>query len=460
MESPRRKLFGWAEEPTGALDASPPLGTIPLTRSVLASDEIARYEAASKIVRGRLMEIVDLLAASGAEPAAGSRQRVREAVVGLLDAAPDVLLNKADRERLIMEIVADVDGYGPIEPLLADEGITEIMVNTHKMVYVEKGGQTYETDIRFRDEEALLRVSRKMAEGVGRRVDALSPTCDARLPDGSRINIIVPPIAVDGTHLTIRKFRREKFTFSDLVALGSLTPEAAEVLRIIGRCPLNVLISGGTGSGKTTLLNCLTGAIDPRERIITCEDTAELQLQQRHVVRLETRPASSEGTAAVSMRDIVRNALRMKPNRIIVGEVRGAEALDLMQAMGTGHAGSMGTIHANNPRGALGRLETCIRENISLLSTPSVNIQKSISDNLNIIIQTHQLSSGKRIVTHISELRGMDGGQILISDIFLFDYRAQELKLVQATKPGFLREAEQVGEGAQLMQAFQRAGGL
>ncbi len=460
MESPRRRLFGWADEPSSPPGALPNLGTIAVTRSVPTSDEKARYEAASKIVRGRLMEIVDLLAASSAEPAGGGRQRIREAVVGILDAAPDVLLNKADRERLIVEIVADVDGYGPLEPLLADDGITEIMVNTHKMVYVEKGGQTYETDIRFRDEEALLRVSRKMAEGVGRRVDAFSPTCDARLPDGSRINIIVPPIAVDGTHLTIRKFRRERLTFSDLVALGTVTLEAAEVLRIIGKCPLNVLISGGTGAGKTTLLNCLTGAIDPRERIITCEDTAELQLQQRHVVRLETRPASSEGTAAVSMRDIVRNALRMKPNRIIVGEVRGAEALDLMQAMSTGHAGSMGTIHANNPRGALGRLETCIRENISLHSTPSINIQKSISDTVNIVIQAQQINNGKRVVTHIAELRGMDGGQILISDIFLYDYKAQKLKLVQATKPGFLREAEQVGEGEQLMQAFQHAGGL
>ena len=456
MDTPRRRLFGWAEAP-----ASPGAELVPSVSVLPASDELTRYDAACEIVRGRLMEMVDLLAPNSTEPPGGTnRRRIREAVVEILDTAPEIVLSKADRERMIVEIVADVDGYGPLEPLLADDAISEIMVNTHKLIYVEKRGQTYQTDIRFRDEAALLRVSRKMAEGVGRRVDAFSPTCDARLPDGSRINIIVPPIAVDGTHLTIRKFRRETFTFGDLVALGSLTAEAAEVLRIIGKCPLNILISGGTGAGKTTLLNCMTGAIDARERIITCEDTAELQLQQRHVVRLETRPASSEGTAAVSMRDILRNALRMKPNRIIVGEVRGAEALDLVQAMSTGHAGSMGTIHANNPRGALGRLETCIRENISQQSTPSANIQKSITDAVNIVIQAQQLSSGKRVITHITEVRGIEGGQILLSDIFAYEHRAGRLKLVQASKPGFLRDAEQIGEGERLMQVFQHAGTL
>ncbi|OYX10687.1 MAG: hypothetical protein B7Z15_13350 [Rhizobiales bacterium 32-66-8] len=457
MESPRRRLFGWADEPANATIDPAFTSQAPAAPPI---DEPTRYDAACEIVRGRLMEMVDLLATNSTEPPGTNRRRIRDAVAGILETAPEIVLSKADRERLIVEIVADVDGYGPLEPLLADDAISEIMVNTHKLIYVEKRGQTYQTDLRFRDEEALLRVSRKMAEGVGRRVDAFSPTCDARLLDGSRINIIVPPIAVDGTHLTIRKFRREKFTFSELVALGSLSFEAAEVLRIIGKCPLNVLISGGTGAGKTTLLNCMTGAIDARERIITCEDTAELQLQQRHVVRLETRPASSEGTAAVSMRDILRNALRMKPNRIIVGEVRGAEALDLVQAMSTGHAGSMGTIHANNPRGALGRLETCIRENQSQQSTPSANIQKSITDAVNIVIQAQQLSTGKRVITHITEVRGIEGSQILLSDIFLYDHRIGKLKLVQATQPAFLRDAEQIGEGERLMQAFQQAGGL
>ncbi|TCT07512.1 CpaF family protein [Aquabacter spiritensis] len=456
MEHPRRRLFGWGADAVDPL----PRSSVPFLPVAPAppADERLRYDAACEKVRGHLMEMVDFLATAKVERPGEARQRIRDAILGILTTDGGIILTRAERDRLLVEMVAEMDGYGPLEPLLADDEISEIMVNSHRTVYIEKRGQTYETDIQFRDEEALLRVCRKMAEGVGRRVDSFTPTCDARLPDGSRINIVVPPIALDGTHLTIRKFRREKLRMPDLVALGSVTPEAAEVLRIIGKCPLNVLISGGTGSGKTTLLNCVTGSIDPRERIITCEDTAELQLQQRHVVRLETRPASAEGTAEITMRDILRNALRMKPNRIIVGEVRGAEALDLVQAMSTGHAGSMGTIHANNPRGALGRLETCIRENASQQATPSINIQKAIADSLDIIIQTQQLPSGRRVVTHISEVLGLDGGQTLLSDIFVYDFKDQKLKVNLATKPAFFAHAERIGEEARLVQALHPAG--
>ncbi|MEW6123206.1 MAG: CpaF family protein [Pseudomonadota bacterium] len=455
MDTPRRRLFAFDPDPpaTPGADARPSAPRAPVPAAE------ARHDAAYERVCTRLMDMVDLVATGAEGRPLGTRGRIREAVAGILDTDPTLILNAAERERLMEDVVADVGGYGPIEPLLADESITEIMVNTHRAVFVERRGRIYRTDVRFRSEEALLRVCRKMAEGIGRRVDPFTPTCDARLPDGSRINIIVPPIAVDGTHLTIRKFRRETLTLDDLVALGTVTEEAAEVLRIIGRAPLNVLISGGTGSGKTTLLNCISSSIDPAERIITCEDTAELQLQQAHVVRLETRPASAEGTAAVTMRDVLRNALRMKPNRVIVGEVRGAEALDLVQAMNIGHAGSMGTIHANDPRGALSRLETCIRENPSQQATPSAHIQRSIADCLHIVVQTQQLHGGRRVITHVCEVAGMAGDRIVLSDLFAFDFRRGRLAIVPGARAGFLPQAEQVGEGEALLAALRRAGG-
>ncbi|MEW6256579.1 MAG: CpaF family protein [Pseudomonadota bacterium] len=455
MDAPRRRLF---DHPAPEA-VSGPRPVPPLASPTAAAQ--ARHDAAYEHICHRLMDLVDFVAAPPearleARPM-GARARLREAVAGIIDTDSALILNAAEREALIAEVVADVGGYGPLEPLLADEDVTEIMVNTHQAVFVERRGRIVRTDVRFRSEEALLRVCRKMAEGVGRRVDSFTPTCDARLPDGSRINIVVPPIAVDGTHLTIRKFRRETLSLDDLVALSSLTPEAADVLRIIGRSPLNVLIAGGTGSGKTTLLNCLSASIDPAERIITCEDTAELQLRQDNVVRLETRPASTEGTAAVAMRDVLRNALRMKPNRVIVGEVRGAEALDLIQAMNIGHAGSMGTIHANDPRGALSRLETCMRENISLQAASSAHIQRLLADCLNILVQTQQLHGGRRVVTHICEVTGMTGDRVALNDLFVFDFRAGCLRRVPGAEPGFLFQAEQVGEGDNLVAALRRA---
>ena len=266
----------------------------------------------------------------------------------------------AEQEELLEDICNDVLGYGPLEPLLARDDIADIMINGAEHAYIEVNGKVKEADIRFRDNQQLLNICQRIVSQVGRRVDESSPICDARLPDGSRVNVIAPPLAIDGAALTIRKFKKDKLTLDQLVNFGSISPEGATVLQIIGRVRCNVVISGGTGSGKTTLLNCLTRYIDPDERIITCEDSAELQLQQPHVVRLETRPPNLEGEGEITMRDLVKNCLRMRPERIIVGEVRGPEVFDLLQAMNTGHDGSMGTIHANNPREALSRVENMI----------------------------------------------------------------------------------------------------
>src|SRR5690606_2167035 len=281
-------------------------------------------------------------------------------IVNDIIAIKNFAMSLSEQEELLEDICNDVLGYGPLEPLLARDDIADIMVNASKNVYIEVEGRGEQTGVRFRDKQQLLNICQRIVSQVGRRVDESSPICDARLPDGSRVNVIAPPLAIDGTALTIRKFKKDKLTLDQLVSYGSISPEGAEILRIIGRVRCNTIISGGTGSGKTTLLNCLTRYIDHDERIITCEDAAELQLQQPHVVRLETRPPNLEGQGQVTMRDLVRNCLRMRPERIIVGEVRGAEAFDLLQAMNTGHDGSMGTLHANSPREALSRLESMI----------------------------------------------------------------------------------------------------
>ena len=266
----------------------------------------------------------------------------------------------AEQEHLLQDICNDVLGYGPLEPLLARDDIADIMVNGANRVFIEVGGKVQLTNIRFRDNAQLMNICQRIVSQVGRRVDESSPICDARLLDGSRVNVIAPPLALDGPTLTIRKFKKDKLTLDDLVKFGSISQDGARVLGVIGRSRCNILISGGTGSGKTTLLNCLTAYIDAEERVITCEDAAELQLQQPHVVRLETRPPNLEGQGQITMRDLVRNCLRMRPERIIVGEVRGPEAFDLLQAMNTGHDGSMGTLHANSPREAMSRLESMI----------------------------------------------------------------------------------------------------
>jgi pilus assembly protein CpaF len=332
----------------------------------------------------------------------------------------------AEQEELLEEICNDVLGYGPLEPLLARDDIADIMVNGSNTVYIEVQGKIQRTGIRFRDNQQLNNICQRIVSQIGRRVDESSPICDARLPDGSRVNVIVPPLSIDGPALTIRKFRRDKLTLEQLVKYGSISQPGADLLKVIGRCRVNTLISGGTGSGKTTLLNCLTRYIDDDERIITCEDAAELQLQQPHVVRLESRPPNLEGEGEVKMRDLVRNCLRMRPERIIVGEVRGPEAFDLLQAMNTGHDGSMGTLHANSPREALSRLESMIT--MGGFQLPSRTIREMVVASIDVIVQAARLRDGSRRITHITEVVGMEGDVVITQDLFVYDLLGEDEK--------------------------------
>ena len=382
------------------------------------------YYETKSIVFNALIEAIDLgqLARLDSESA---REEIRD-IVNEIIAIKSIVMSIAEQEELLDDICNDVLGYGPLEPLLARDDIADIMVNGSGTVYIEVLGKIQKTGIRFRDNQQLLNICQRIVSQIGRRVDEASPICDARLPDGSRVNAIVPPLAIDGPALTIRKFKKDKLTLDQLVRYGSITPQGAEILRIIGRSRVNTVISGGTGSGKTTLLNCLTQFIDEDERIITCEDAAELQLQQPHVVRLETRPPNLEGEGQVTMRDLVRNCLRMRPERIIVGEVRGAEAFDLLQAMNTGHDGSMGTLHANNPREALSRLESMIT--MGGYSLPSRTIREMLCASIDVIIQSARLRDGSRKITHVTEIMGMEGDVIVTQDIFLYDIEGEDAK--------------------------------
>ena len=334
------------------------------------------------------------------------------------------IMSITEQKRLVEDICDDVLGYGPLEPLLARDDIADIMVNGAEQVYIEVNGKIELTNIRFKDNQQLLEICQRMVQKVGRRVDDSSPICDARLLDGSRVNVIAPPLAIDGATLTIRKFKKDKLKMSDLIKFGALTPEAAKVIQIAAACRCNILISGGTGSGKTTLLNCLSGFAGDDERIITCEDSAELQLQQPHVVRLETRPPKLEGGGEVSMRDLVKNCLRMRPERIIVGEVRGPEAFDLLQAMNTGHDGSMGTLHANTPREGLSRVESMIT--MGGFSLPSKTIREMMCAAINVVVQAQRLRDGSRRITHISEVLGMEGDTIVTQDLVVYKITGED----------------------------------
>ncbi|HXY89020.1 MAG TPA: CpaF family protein, partial [Xanthobacteraceae bacterium] len=336
----------------------------------------------------------------------------------------NVVMSIAEQEELLEDICNDVLGYGPLEPLLARDDIADIMVNGSSTVYIEVQGKIQKTGIRFRDNQQLHNICQRIVSQIGRRVDEASPICDARLPDGSRVNVIVPPLSIDGPALTIRKFRRDKLTLEQLVKYGTVSPPGADLLKVIGRCRVNTLISGGTGSGKTTLLNCLTRYIDNDERIITCEDAAELQLQQPHVVRLESRPPNLEGEGEVKMRDLVRNCLRMRPERIIVGEVRGPEAFDLLQAMNTGHDGSMGTLHANSPREALSRLESMIT--MGGFQLPPRTIREMVVASIDVIVQVARLRDGTRRITHVTEVVGMEGDVVITQDLFVYDLLGED----------------------------------
>ncbi len=370
-----------------------------------------------------------------------------------------LVLSAGEQQLVISDICNDVLGLGPLEPLLARDDIADIMVNGYNKVYIEANGKIELTDIKFRDNAQLMNICQRIVSAVGRRVDESSPICDARLIDGSRVNVIVPPLAIDGPALTIRKFKKEKLTMDKLIGFGSMSPAAARVLQIASHARCNIVVSGGTGSGKTTLLNCLTLYIDSGERIITCEDAAELQLQQPHVVRLETRPPNLEGVGQVTMRDLVKNCLRMRPERIIVGEVRGPEAFDLLQAMNTGHDGSMGTVHANNPREAISRMENMIA--MGGYNLPAKAVREQISSAVHIIVQASRLRDGSRKLTHITEVVGMEGEVVTLQDLFVFEFLGEDAngRVVgrhrsTGLRPAFWDKARYYGLDRDLAQAL------
>ncbi|MFC6356671.1 CpaF family protein [Luethyella okanaganae] len=333
-----------------------------------------------------------------------------------------VPLSSDERARLIREIGADVLGYGPLETFLDDEQITEIMVNGPEQIFVERGGRLQLSGVRFTSEAQLRRVIERIVSKVGRRIDESSPLVDARLADGSRVNAVIPPLAVNGSALTIRKFAREPFTVDDLVAFGTMSQDMADMLEACVKARLNIIVSGGTGTGKTTLLNVLSSYIPRDERIVTIEDAVELQLQQDHVVRLESRPANIEGKGEITIRDLVRNSLRMRPDRIVIGECRGGESLDMLQAMNTGHEGSLSTVHANSPRDAIARLETLVL--MAGMDLPLRAIREQITSAVDVIVQITRLKDGTRRVTHVTEVQGMESDIVTLQDAFVFDYSA------------------------------------
>ncbi len=367
-------------------------------------------------VHNRLFEALDVTRLESLEPALAA-QKVTEAISAILD-DEGRLLTEADKLHLIEEIKNELLGLGPLEPLLWDDEITDILVNGHSQVYVEKRGKLHATEVKFQDDQHLMLIIDRIVSQVGRRVDEASPMVDARLPDGSRINAIIPPLALDGPALSIRRFGRRRYSIDDLVEKKTLVPEIVEFMRTIVRARLNILVCGGTGSGKTTLLNCMSLFVPADERIVTIEDSAELMLQQPHVVRLETRPPNVEGKGEVTQRDLVRNSLRMRPDRIIVGEVRGDEVFDMLQAMSTGHDGSIATIHANTPRDSMGRLEMMML--LSGVSIPQRAMRQQIASALNIIVHVARLSDGSRKLMRISEISGMEGEMVMMQDLFEF----------------------------------------
>ena len=375
------------------------------------------YFQTKALIFGALIEAIDLAALSKLDSEA-AHEEIRD-IVHEIVTIKNLILSIAEQEDLLDDICNDVLGFGPLEPLLARDDIADIMVNGPTRTFIEVAGKIQLTSVRFRDNAQLMNICQRIVSQVGRRVDESSPICDARLLDGSRVNVIAPPLAIDGVALTIRKFKKDKLTLDQLVRFGSISPAGAEILKIIGRVRCNVIISGGTGSGKTTLLNCLTNFIDVDERVITCEDAAELQLQQPHVVRLETRPPNLEGAGQITMRDLVKNCLRMRPERIIVGEVRGPEAFDLLQAMNTGHDGSMDTLHANSPREALSRIESMIT--MGGYALPTKTIREMITSSVDVIIQAARLRDGSRRISHVTEVLGMEGDVVITQDLLVFD---------------------------------------
>jgi pilus assembly protein CpaF len=408
-----KKLDMPADETPGTKKFAPTVSTID------SSDEYFQLKAD---IHDRLAKILDLSLLDGVEESR-LRKEINKATMTVLadKTLVTIPLNSNEQDRLLKEIESEVIGLGPLEELMADATVSDILVNSCKSVYVERYGKIEKTRVRFKDDAHLMRIIEKIVSAVGRRIDEISPMVDARLADGSRVNVIIPPLALDGPCLSIRRFSIDPLTLKDLTVLKTITPVLGELLKSIVQARLNVLISGGTGSGKTTLLNVMSQFISPAERIVTIEDSAELQLKQDHVVRLETRPPNLEGQGQITQRNLVRNSLRMRPDRIIIGEVRGAEAVDMLQAMNTGHDGSLTTVHANTPVDALMRIETMV--NMAGFNLPSDYIKKFISSAIDVVIQAERLVDGSRKVVSLQEITGMEGNVITMQEIYSFDQR-------------------------------------
>ena len=426
---------GGAESIRGSLRSMQPSGS-----DVILQDLRLR-------IHRKLIDTLDLSKLSNLE-----MERVKVEIRRVLEdlvMAEAIPLSRTDRDRLVMEVQHEVFGLGPLEILMKDPEVSDILVNTSNYVFVERYGKLEKTDVRFRDDAHLMQIIERIVTRVGRRVDESSPMVDARLADGSRVNAIIPPLALDGPILSIRRFGAERLTVNDLIQFNSLPPQMAEVAAACVKSRLNILVSGGTGAGKTTLLNCLSNYIPENERIVTIEDSAELKLQQEHVVRLETRPPNIEGQGSVTQRDLVRNALRMRPDRIVVGEVRGGEALDMMQAMNTGHDGSISTIHANSARDALSRLETMML--MAGINLPERALREQVASALDVIVQLSRLSDGSRKLVEFTEVTGMEGPTITTQTIFKFEQRGVENgKIVgefvaTGVMPSFLDRLERYG---------------
>ncbi|MEW6659121.1 MAG: CpaF family protein [Thermodesulfobacteriota bacterium] len=422
-------------------------GAVASGRSEDLKKENAFNELKAKI-HHRLINLLDLSRLSEAEDKILQEDLRRGVEIILTE--ENLALPLPEKERLCKEIRDELLGYGPLEPLLHDHTVNDILVNGFDQVFIERKGKLERSPVRFNDNAHLLKIIEKIASGVGRRVDESSPMVDARLPDGSRVNAIIPPLALDGPALSIRKFARDPIRIANLIQFGSITQEIALVLEAMVQARLNILISGGTGTGKTTFLNVLSSFIPNNERIVTIEDSAELQLQQEHIVRLETRPANLEGMGEITQRDLVKNALRMRPDRIILGEVRSGEALDMLQAMNTGHDGSLATIHANSPRDALTRLETMV--SMAGLNIPDKAIRHQISSAVDVVIQIARLSDGSRKMMGLHEIIGMEGDIITVQEIFAFDlmgvdeeHRVKGRFITTGIRPKFMKRLEAMG---------------
>jgi pilus assembly protein CpaF len=440
------------------------LVVVPTPDSTQASSQIASYASRNELkerIRGIMMPRIDPSIAGGM-----SRRDLRVEIgklVAEIATSERVQLNELEEDILATELTDDMIGLGPLEPFLEDGNITDILVNGPYDIFVERDGLLQKTDARFRDAQHVVHVAQRIATAVGRRIDEASPMVDARLADGSRVNIVLPPLVLNGACISIRKFSKQNITLEAMVRQGNLSAEMARFLEIAGRARFNILISGGTGSGKTTLLNAISRGIDPTQRVITIEDAVELRLQQPHVVQMETRVANIEGVGSVAQRELVRNALRMRPDRIIVGEVRGGEAFDMLQAMNTGHDGSMSTIHANSPRDALYRFENMVM--MANVNLPLRALRTQITSAINLIVQIERMRDGVRRIQNIVEITGMEGDVITARDLFSFEYRGESrdghidgVFEPSRVRPSLLARATQFGLGPAILQTLGLSG--